>query len=92
MTINAMEKALWQASMNPEDARSLRDDPDAYLSGFRLDDRERSLMAAWDIRGVVELGVNPMVLMMANAAVNGPAASAEYVAKVNTPKSQAPGK
>lgn len=91
MTVNAMEKALWQASMNPEDARSFREDPDAYLHGFRLDDRERSMMATWDIRGVVELGVNPMVLMMANAAVNGPAAAADYVAKVNTPKSPGAG-
>jgi hypothetical protein len=85
MSINAIEKALWQASMDPVDAQRLREDAPSYLRDFRLDERESSLLACWDIRAIVELGVHPMVLMMAFAAVNGPAASAVYVEKVNTP-------
>jgi len=90
MSIYGIEDALWQASVNPKMARRLREDADSYLKEFRIDDRERLLVSSWDIRGVVELGVNPMVLMMANAAVNGPAASAAYIEKVNTPKTAAP--
>lgn len=90
MSVYGIEDALWQASVSPKKAQHFREDADAYLREFRIDDRERALVSTWDIRGVVELGVNPMVLMMANAAVNGPAASAAYIEKVNTPKSDAP--
>jgi len=89
MSVYGLENALWQASVNPKHARRLREDAEAYLGGFRVDDHERELLAAWDIRGLVELGVNPMVVMMANAAVHGPAASMSYVEKVNTPKAGA---
>ena len=85
MSINAIEKALWKSTANPADAQRLREDARSYLEDYRLDDLERSLMASWDIRALVERGVHPMVLMMAFAAVNGPAASATYVEKVNTP-------
>lgn len=85
MSINAIEKALWQASMNPKAAQRLREDTDGYLDEFRLDEQERALLNCWDIRGIVDRGVHPMVLMMAFAAVNGPEASAVYVEKVNTP-------
>ena len=90
MSIYAIEKALWQASMNPAQAQRLREDAPSYLQGFRLDAQESSLLASWDIRGIVELGVHPMVVMMAFAAVNGPAASGTYVEKVNTPRQAAP--
>jgi len=90
MSVYGIENALWQASVNPKYAQRFRQDADAYLQEFRIDARERALVSSWDIRGVVELGVNPMVLMMANAAVNGPAASASYVEKVNTPKADVP--
>lgn len=85
MSINGIEKALWQASMNPADAQRLREDARSYLKEFRVDEQECALLTSWDIRGMVDLGVHPMALMMAFAAVNGPAASAMYVEKVNTP-------
>lgn len=90
MSINAIEKALWQASMDPAAAAGLREDAESYLGQFRIDESERALMTSWDIRGLVDLGVHPMVLMMAFAAVNGPAASAQYVERVNTPGPKAP--
>lgn len=89
MSIYGMEDALWQATMNPSKSQRLREDADAYLQEFRIDERERALIGSWDVRALVELGVNPMVLMMANAAVHGPAGSAAYIEKVNTPKTAA---
>lgn len=90
MSIYGLEDALWQASTNPKYARRLREDSTAYLEEFRVEENERMLLAAWDVRGLVEMGVNPMVLMMANAAVNGPDASASYIEKVNTPTIEDP--
>ena len=85
MSINAIEKALWQASMDPAEAGRMREDAESYLRDFRLDEQERALLASWDIRSIVERGVHPMVLMMAFAAINGPDMAASYVEKVNTP-------
>lgn len=86
MSIYGIEDALWQASMNPVKASSLREDAESYLQDFRIDDEERSLVTQWDIRALLESGVNPMVLMMANAAVNGPEAAGAYIEKANTPR------
>lgn len=88
MSIHAIEKALWQASMDPEDAGRFRDSAESYLEDFRLEERERALITAWDIRGLVDMGVHPMVVMMANAAIYGPDAAMTYVEKVNTPASR----
>lgn len=87
MSINALEKALWQATMDPEQAQCLRQDAASYLEEFRLEEQERELLASWDIRGMVDMGVHPMVLMMAFAAINGPDIAASYVERVNTPPS-----
>ncbi len=83
MGINAIEKALWQASVDPEESRCLREDPHAFLGEFRLDEEERWLVATWEVRTLLEQGVNPVVLMMAFAAVNGPVATAGYPDRVN---------
>ncbi len=85
MSVFGLENALWQASTNPKSGRRLREEGDTYLREFRVDERERELLLSWDVRALVERGVNPMVLMMANAAINGPAAAASYVEKINTP-------
>lgn len=85
MSINAIEKSLWQASVKPADAQRLREDTESYLKTFRLDERERALVSSWDVRGLADLGVHAMVLMMAYAAVNGVEASQQYIVKINSP-------
>ena len=90
MSVYGIENALWQASTNPKKAGRLRDDAEAYLEDFRIEERDRSMVLSWDVRALVDLGVNPMVVMMANAAVHGPEASMSYVQKVNAPGTSAP--
>jgi len=92
MGINAIEKALWQACRNPDDAQRLLDDAHAYLGEFRIDDEERWLVAEWNVRELVDRGVNPMVVMMAFAAVNGPAASPGYPKRLHRTESYFPGR
>ena len=78
MSVNGIEKALWEASVNPKQADRFSRDVHAYLEHFNVDEEERWLLAAWDLRALVDRGVHPMILMMAFAAVNGPAASPGY--------------
>ncbi|WP_321390632.1 hypothetical protein [Emcibacter sp.] len=86
MSINAIEKALWQASINPALAQALREDADSYLSQYNIDDKERALVAGWQLRAMLDNGVHPMVLLMAYAAVNGPEAGMKYVEEIHKPQ------
>lgn len=92
MGVNAIEKALWQASRDPDDARRLLEDAHAYLGEFRIDEEERWLVAEWDVRKLVDRGVNPMVVMMAFSAVNGPAAAPGYARRLHRSESCFPGR
>lgn len=82
----AIEKLLWQACNNPADADAFNGQPETYLANFRIDDEERALLLDWDVAGLADRGVNPMLLMMAfNAVVRNPDMMA-YVSKINAPR------
>ena len=83
MSSFAIEKALWQASTNPADAQALRTAPADYLAGFRLDEDERALVLAWDVRALVERGVSPMVLLMAFNAAGAGSDMMDYIRRIN---------
>ena len=85
MSTNAMETALWQALSNPQDMGRFATDAAGYLSGFQLDDDERDLIVAWDVRQVVARGVNPLLMLMAFSAVNGIEKMGEYAMAINQP-------
>jgi hypothetical protein len=86
MSINAIEKALWQASTNPADTQRFRDDAQGYLKGFKLEKDERSLMMSWDVGEAISRGVNPLLLLNAFSVVNGMDKMIEYLMKVNQPR------
>ena len=83
MSTNAIEKALWQALSNPKEMQRFREDPQAYLNDFKLDEKERSLMLTWDVGEVVSRGVNPLLLVSAYTAVKGMDTMGEYIMKIN---------
>jgi hypothetical protein len=85
MSTNEMESALWKALSNPRELRRLVEDAPGYLSGFKLDETERDLMLAWDVRQLVARGVNPLLLMSAFSAVNGMEKMGEYAMAINQP-------
>ena len=82
----AIEKLLWQAFNNPADAGTFRAEPESYLSAFRIDDEERALLLDWDVAGLADRGVNPMVLMMAFNAVAGTGDMMDYINRINRPR------
>ena len=41
MGVNAIEKALWQATADTDEAKRLREDAHAYLQDFKIDEDER---------------------------------------------------
>ena len=88
MSINALEKALWQAYVNPADTQRYLADAPAYLAGFELDEDERLMSTAFDVMALIGHGVNPLLVMMAFQAVKGVQRMPEYFAIVNQPYAQ----
>ena len=85
MSINALEKALWQIYLNPADAESYGADAKAYLKDFRLDDKETAAAASFDVMGMINQGANPLLVMMAFQTVKGVQHMPEYFGIVNQP-------
>ena len=83
MSVNAIERALWQCCSRPADAQRMREDAHAFLAQFGIEEDERWLVATWDVRGLINHGVHPMIVMMAFGAINGPLAMAGYVGRLN---------
>lgn len=82
MNINAVERALWRACKDPEQAKRFREDAHSYLEEFRLDEEVRWLLATWDVSELLDRGVHSLLLMNAFAAVNGPAAMGTYTGQL----------
>jgi hypothetical protein len=68
MSINAIEKALWQIGTNPADAEKFRQAPKVYLAPFRL-----------AVGELARRDANTLLLMMAFLAVRGPASMGDYM-------------
>jgi dihydroxycyclohexadiene carboxylate dehydrogenase len=92
MSVNAIEKALWQCCKVSADAKYLREDAHAYLQQFRIDEQERWEIVAWDVRALVDRGVHPTLVLMAFSAVNGPASVGGYVGRLRDTKQFFPGR
>ncbi len=84
MSSHAIEKALWQAVTNPADGQRLREDTASYLSGFRLDEDERALIQAWDVKAMADRKVNELLLMMAFSATHGMDQLPVYLGRINS--------
>jgi hypothetical protein len=85
MSINALEKALWQAYTNRGDTQRYLNDREAYLAGFELDEKERAMLRDVDVMGQINHGANPLLVMMVWQAVHGIERLEEYFTAVNGP-------
>lgn len=90
MSVNAVEKALWQIYLNPADAQRYGTDAQAYMSDFKLDDGERASLASFDVMGMINHGANPLLVMMAFQTIKGTHRLPEYLATVNEHFGKAP--
>jgi hypothetical protein len=83
MSINALEKALWQIYLNPADKQRFCADARAYVKDFKLDEDERAKLASFDVMAMISHGANPLLVMMAFQTVKGVEKLREYFAIVN---------
>ncbi len=71
MSTHAVELALWTIVADPRDGRRFQADPDAFLAGFRLEDDEKVMVRELDVRRLIDLEINSMLVMNAYCAVHG---------------------
>lgn len=83
MSVNALERALWQIYLHPSDAERYNADPLAYASEFRLDEGECADLASLNVMGMQNRGANPLLVMMVFQTVKGPQCLREYFGIVN---------
>lgn len=83
MSINAVEKAMWQAYANRDDCQRYVNEREAYLAGFDLDEAERAMLRDVAVMDLINYGVNSLLVMMVWQAVYGIARLEEYFIAVN---------
>jgi Aromatic-ring-opening dioxygenase LigAB, LigA subunit len=61
-----VDKLLRDLRRDERLAAAFRGDIEAALAGYKLDTEERELLKRWDVRGMYDRGVNPLLLLLAN--------------------------
>lgn len=79
MSVNAIEKAIWLATTSEPAREAFRTDLGRYLDQFRITEEERALLLSWRLRTLVDLGVNPGLLLGAFSAIHGRGRRTEYL-------------
>jgi len=83
MNTDAVEKVLWDVVNAPATAPALRDAPDRYLAPYKLGAEEHGLLARMDVRSMIDLGLNPMLVMRAWQMVHGRDQLPRYIQTLN---------
>lgn len=63
MSRNVLERVLHQLTVDRSAKQRFRDDAQGYLRRFALTEDERRMLLDFDIKGLQEVGVNPMLTM-----------------------------
>lgn len=63
MSRNVLEKVLHQLTVDRSAKQRFRDDADAYLRRFAFSEAQRAMLMQFDVLGLQQAGVNPMLTM-----------------------------
>lgn len=85
MSVNTVERVLWEINDDPEKLEAFLKDRDAYLARFPLSEEEFRMVRAMDVAAFDAYGVSNMLSMMAYSSVNGnnPITMFDYLTKLN---------
>jgi len=61
-----VDKLLRDMRRDERLATAFRNDTETAFAGYQLDAEERELLKRWDVRGMYDRGVNPLLLLLAN--------------------------
>jgi Aromatic-ring-opening dioxygenase LigAB, LigA subunit len=63
MSVNILERVLWDLTVNADCKRRFRDDADKLLARYRLEPEERDMVRGLDVRRLAQIGVSPLLTM-----------------------------
>ena len=89
MSLNALEKALWQAYTDHGATARYKANPATYAGEFDLDAAEQKMLVECDPVAQIAHGANSLLVMMVWQAVHGLVEFHKYYALVNGPEMQA---
>lgn len=78
MSINAVERLLFEVAASPDLVRQFKDTPEQLLGAYALAPDEAELVRHLDVHEIASRGVNPMLVMRAFAAIEGRERMPEY--------------
>ena len=84
MSVNLLEKILWDLSVNSDAKSRFRDDPNKLLQRYNLTDRERQMILEFDVRGLADEGVNTMLTMGYWMQLQGSGDMGEYLSRMKS--------
>ncbi len=89
MSINAVEKVLWELTKFPEKKLALMDEAkaDELLNQYALAEDEKDLLKRWDVRELTDRGCSQMLALLAWGAIHGDLEMPEYMRRMNAPRS-----
>lgn len=85
MSINTIERILWEFGDDEQKAKAFLSDPDAYLSKFPLTNDERRMVRDMDVAALEEHGLSNMLGLMSWSALygNNPLTMLDYLKRMN---------
>lgn len=88
MSLNTMERVLFDLHTRPDLTEAFHREPAAFLARYPLEEQERGMLTDLQVRRMADLGVSQMLLFCAWQAVHGGGASVPaYMQRMNTPAS-----
>jgi len=63
VSLAALERAAYDLGVDAGRRKLFREDPAAFLAGYRLTGHEEAMLRGFDVRGLQAVGLNPMLTM-----------------------------
>lgn len=86
MSLNAVERALWEVTQSPDHIARYLADPGKVLGQYALSDEERKNILEKNVKALANEGSSQMLLMLFWLATSGGFATLpEYLGRMNAP-------
>lgn len=83
MSVNTLERLLWELGVNRSVQARFKEEPDKLLARYALSEDERRMVREFDVRGLAAAGVNTMLTMGFWMMNEGSGSMSRYVKRMN---------
>ena len=84
MSVNVLEKILWDLSVDRDSKKRFAADPQSFVSRYLLDEREQQMVLNFDVKAMAAAGVSTMLTMGYWMQVEGSRDMDEYLRRMSS--------